>query len=135
MGTAKDVDTFLEAMGKDPVGTTASINDEAKLELIRGKLVKVPGGLYEFSLGEIPEAICHAIEQRLGLGDIYDMGFAWRGKLFGSAAILTRKGTKLENPRIIEAFINQTSVALLLETRSPCKPSDALCNYHSSVRF
>ena len=112
VGAAKDVDTFLEAMGKDPVGMTASINDEARLELIRGKLVKVPGGLYEFSFGKIPEAICHAIEQRLGLGDIYDMGFTWKGKLFGSAAILTRKGTKLGNLSVIEIFISQTSVAL-----------------------
>jgi len=112
VGIEQHIDVFFEAMGRDPVGITASINDEARLELIRGKLVKVPGGLYEFSLGEIPEAACHLIEQRLGLGAIYDMGFAWKGKLFGSAAILTRKGTKLENPSVIEIFISQTSVAL-----------------------
>jgi len=40
------------------------------------------------------------------------MGFAWKGKLFGSAAILTRKGTKLGNLSVIEIFISQTSVAL-----------------------
>ena len=112
VGIQQHIDAFLEAMGRDPVGMTASINDEARLELLSGKLVKVPGGLYKFSFGKIPEAICHAIEQRLGLGDIYDMGFAWRGKLFGSAAILTRKGPKLGNPSVIEAFISQASVAL-----------------------
>lgn len=112
VGTAKDVDTFLKNIGRDPIGITASINDEARLELIRGKLVKVLGGLYEFSLGEIPEAACHLIEQLLGLGDIYDIGFVWKGKLFGSAAILTRKGTELGSPSVIEAFISQTSVAL-----------------------
>jgi len=112
VGIEQHMDAVLKIMGRHPVGITSSINDEARLALISGKLVKIPGGLYEFSLGEIPEAICHVIEQRLRLGDIYDMGFAWQGKLFGSAAILTRKGTKLGNPRVIETFISQTSVAL-----------------------
>ncbi len=112
VGIGQHMDAFLETMGRHPVGMTASINDEARLGLISGKLVKVPGGLYEFSFGEIPNSVCHAIEQLLDLGDIYDIGFAWKGQLFGSAAILTRKGTKLINPRIIETFISQTSVAL-----------------------
>ena len=112
VGIEQHMDSVLKIMRRHPVGMTAPINDAARPALISGKLVKVPGGLYEFSLGEIPEAICHVIEQRLKLGDIYDMGFAWKGKLFGSAAILTRKGTKLGNPRVIEIFITQASVAL-----------------------
>ena len=112
VGIEQHVDTFAKAIGRHPVGITATINDEARRALIRSKLVKVPGGLYEFSFGKIPKAVCHAIEQFLSLGDIYDMGFARNGELFGSAAILTRKGTELRNPSIIEAFISQTSVAL-----------------------
>jgi putative nucleotidyltransferase with HDIG domain len=112
VGIGRYMDAVLKIMGRHPVGITSSINDEARLTLTSGKLVKVPGHLYEFSFGEIPKAICHAIEQLLNLGDIYDMGFAWKGKLFGSAAILTRKGTKLGNQSIIETFVSQVSVAL-----------------------
>ena len=112
VGIGRYMDTVLKIMGRHPVGITSSINDEARLALTSGKLVKVPGHLYEFSFGEIPKAICHAIEQLLNLGDIYDMGFAWKGKLFGSAAILTHKGTKLGNQSIIETFVSQVSVAL-----------------------
>jgi len=112
VGIGRYMDTVLKIMGRHPVGITSSINDEARLALTSGKLVKVQGHLYEFSFGEIPKAICHAIEQLLNLGDIYDMGFAWKGKLFGSAAILTHKGTKLGNQSIIETFVSQVSVAL-----------------------
>ena len=112
VGIGRYMDAVLQIMGRHPVGITSSINDEARLVLTSGKLVKVPGHLYEFSFGEIPKAICHAIEQLLNLGDIYDMGFAWKGKLFGSAAILTHKGTKLGNQSIIETFVSQVSVAL-----------------------
>jgi putative nucleotidyltransferase with HDIG domain len=112
VGIGRYMDAVLKIMGRHPVGITSSINDEARLTLTSGKLVKVPGHLYEFSFGEIPKAICHAIEQLLNLGDIYDMGFAWKGKLFGSAAILTHKGTKLGNQSIIETFVSQASVAL-----------------------
>jgi len=112
MGIGRHMDAVLKTMGGHLVGITTSINDEARLALTSAKLVKVPGGLHEFSFGEIPKAICHALEQLLGLGNIYDMGFAWKGKLFGSAAILTRKGTGLTNPSIIETFVSQASVAL-----------------------
>ena len=112
VGDTKDMDTFLELLGRNPVGVTASISDEARLTLNKCKLAKVPGGLYEFAFGEIPKAICLEIERRLGLGDIYDMGFSCKGTLFGSAAILTHRGTKLTSPSVLEALVSQSSVAL-----------------------
>jgi len=112
VGDTKDMDTFLELLGRNPVGVTASISDEARLALTKSKLVKVPGGLFEFAFGEIPKAICHEIERRLGLGDIYDMGFSCKGNVFGSAAILTHRGVKLTSPSVLEALISQASVAL-----------------------
>ncbi|GAH57141.1 unnamed protein product, partial [marine sediment metagenome] len=88
------------------------IDNEARLGLTSGKLVKVPGGFYEFCFRRIPRTVCRAIEKLLDLGDIYAMGFAWKGKLFGSASILTRKGTQLVDQTVIETFIYQASVAL-----------------------
>ena len=112
VGLGGHADTITEILGRHPVGITSAINDEARLALTSGKLVKVPGGLYEYSFGELPKTICHVIEQLLGLGDIYDIGFTWKGKLFGSAAIFTRKGTKLRNQSVIETLVRQASVAL-----------------------
>jgi len=112
VGNAGDRDTFIEFLGRNPVGVTALIGDEARLALIKSKLVKVHGGLYEYACRVVPEAICHEIERRLALGDVYCMGFSCKGNLFGTAAILARRGTKLINPSVLEALINQSSVAL-----------------------
>jgi len=112
LGFGKKMGTILRILGRHPVGMFLKIDDEAKLGLSTGKLVKVPGGLYEFSFRRISRTVCRAIEKLLDLGDIYAMGFAWKGKLFGSASILTVKGTELGNQNLIETFVKQASVAL-----------------------
>jgi len=111
-GLGEKMETVFRLLGRHPVGMFLTIDDEARLGLSSGKLVKVPGGLYEFSFRRIPRTICRAIEKLLDLGDIYAMGFAWSGELFGNASILTRKGIQLGEQSLIETFIEQASVAL-----------------------
>jgi putative nucleotidyltransferase with HDIG domain len=112
VGEKQKVETYNKVIGKRVIGMTATISDDARQALIRSKLVKVPGGLYKFALGQIPKPVCHTIEHILGLGDIYDMGFAWKGKLFGSTGIFIRKGTELRNLDTVEVFINYASIVL-----------------------
>ena len=112
LGVGQKMRTVVSILGKHPVGMFFKIDDEARVGLTSGKLVKVPGGLYKFAFRRIPETICRTIEKLLDLSDIYAMGFAWKGKLYGSASILTRKGTKLADQSVIETFIYQASVAL-----------------------
>ena len=97
LGLGRKMGAMARMLGRHPVGISLSIDEEARIGLSSGKLEKVPGGLYEFSFKRIPKAVCHAIEKLLDLGDIYAMGFFWKGELFGSASILTRKGTELRN--------------------------------------
>ena len=112
LGLGEKMEAIVSILGKHPVGMFLKIDNEARLGLTSGKLVKIPGGLYEFCFRRIPRAVCHAIEKVLDLGDIYAMGFAWKGKLFGSASILTHKGTQLADQTVIETFIYQASVML-----------------------
>ncbi len=112
LGVGEKMGAIVSILGKHPVGMFLKIDNEARLGLTSGKLVKVPGGFYEFCFRRIPRTVCHAIEKVLDLGDIYAMGFAWKGKLFGSASILTHKGTQLADQTVIETFIYQASVAL-----------------------
>jgi len=112
LGVNEKIGTIASILGKHPVGMVLKIDNEARLGLTSHKLVKVPGGFYEFCFRRIPRTVCHAIEKLLDLGDIYAMGFAWEGKLFGNASIITRKGAQLADQSVIETFIYQASVAL-----------------------
>jgi PAS domain S-box-containing protein len=112
LGLGEHMETVLKLIGRNPVGMTIPISNEAKLDLIRGKLENVPGGLHGLSVGKVPKAICQAIEKLLGLGGAYAMGFAWGGELFGSTSFLMRRGAELKNECIIETFVRQASVAL-----------------------
>jgi two-component sensor histidine kinase len=111
-GIGKHMDKILKILGKHPVGLITPINDEARNGLTSRELKKVAGGLYELSVGAIPKATCNAIEKLLNLSDTYAIGFSWKGKLFGSATILMRKGAELGDPGIIETFVRQASIAL-----------------------
>jgi len=111
-GIGKHMDKVLKILGKHPVGLITPINDEAQDGLTSRKLKKVAGGLYELSVGAIPKAACNAVEKLINLSDTYAIGFSWKGKLFGSAAILMRKGEELGDPSIIETFVRQASIAL-----------------------
>lgn len=112
LGVGEKMGAIARILGKHPVGMFLKIDNEAKLGLTSGKLVMVPGGFYEFCFRRIPRNVCRAIEKLLDVGDIYAMGFAWKGKLFGSASIITRRGTELAAQSVIETFIYQASVAL-----------------------
>jgi PAS domain S-box-containing protein/putative nucleotidyltransferase with HDIG domain len=111
-GTGNRLNSLLSLLGRHPIGMTSSITGEAKTALMSNILHKVPGGLYEFAFGSIPKTTCHAIEEIFNLSSVYVAGFAWRGNLFGSAAILLRGSMQLEDTRVIETFISLASVAL-----------------------
>jgi PAS domain S-box-containing protein len=113
-GLGKYSKAVLKLIGRDPVGMSFPITDErGRSQLATGKLVLGPQGLYELSFGEIPAGICRRIEDLLSFGDTYAIGFACKGELFGSAIIITRRGTSgLKGEDIVETFIHQAAVAL-----------------------
>jgi signal transduction histidine kinase len=111
-GIEKYMGSILKILGRIPVMMSVTANEETLPDITSGQLVKISGGLYELSFGEIPEAVCHAVEKLLNLGDIYGMGFMKEGKLFGVAVIMMRKGNALRAQSTIETFINQVSVVL-----------------------
>jgi PAS domain S-box-containing protein len=113
-GLGKYSRAVLKLIGRNPVGMSFPIRDEeARSQLATGKLRIGPQGVYELTFGEIPAAICRRIEDLLSLGDIYGIGFACKGELFGNAMIITRRGSGgLKGEGIIETFIHQAAVAL-----------------------
>ena len=113
-GLGKYSKAVLKLIGRNLVGLSVPITDEeARSLLATGKLVAGPPGLYELSFGEIPAGICRRIEDLLSFGDIYAIGFARKGELFGNAIIITRRGSSgLKGEDLVETFIRQAAVAL-----------------------
>ena len=112
-GLGKYSKAVLKLIGRNPVGMSFPITDEdARAQLAMGKLVMGPPGLYELSFGQIPAGICRRIEDLLSFGEIYGIGFACKGELFGNAIIITRRGSSGLERDIVETFINQAAVAL-----------------------
>jgi PAS domain S-box-containing protein len=114
VGLGKHSKPILKLIGRDPVGMCFGINnEEARSNLLSGKLFRGPEGLYELSFGVIPESICRKIEELLGVDDIYGIGFTWKGELFGSAIIITRRGMEgLRGQDVVETFIREAAVVL-----------------------
>jgi len=113
LGMGEMMSSIIKILGKDPIGMSFPINDEARAGLTTGKLVKVPGGLHVLTFEKIPFRICSALEKLLGLKNIYVIGFTRKGELFGNVVVFSRDGEWLEKKNLIEAFVGQASVALL----------------------
>jgi hypothetical protein len=75
-GVREKIKKALKIIGKDFFTMSFPINnEEARNTLISGELLKVPGGLYELTFGQIPKSICHVLEKFLNVGEIYFSGF------------------------------------------------------------
>jgi PAS domain S-box-containing protein len=106
------IQAILKTLGTDVRGMSFTLSEEAWDGLISGKLVRVPGGIYELFLGELPKAACDALEKLAGIGDIFAMGFASKGDLYGNAIIIMPEGSQLSNRDVVETFLRQAGVAL-----------------------
>ena len=112
LGAGELLSLAVSMLGQQPVGLTFTLTAEARAGITKGILEKAEGGLHQACFGKLNKELCHQIENLARVDEIYGVGFARKGGIFGDALIITRKGSPLTNPRLIEAFINQASVAL-----------------------
>lgn len=105
-------DKLFAVLGRNPVGATYKLNDDAKTKLPTARLTRLPGKLFELSFGQIPQPVCKIAEELYGVIDAYAIGFAKKGKVFGVAALLLREGAELKNKKTIEIFAEQVSITL-----------------------
>ncbi|OPY41831.1 MAG: adaptive-response sensory kinase [Methanoregulaceae archaeon PtaU1.Bin222] len=83
-----------------------------KIGLTKKGFIEGPS-LYHLFIFMFPEEACKRIEESCSLGKIYLIGCSSKGELFGHVTFALRKGDTVRNPELIEAFVNQASVALL----------------------
>jgi len=112
LGIGEQMEALTKILGFNLIGMPVPIGDEARQGLSSSELAKVQGGIYDLASGAIPMPVCQEIEKLLDVGNVYAIGFAWEGRLYGSAVIFTRNGTELRNKDVIETFVRQASIAL-----------------------
>ncbi|MEQ8171512.1 MAG: response regulator [Candidatus Eremiobacterota bacterium] len=111
-GDREKINMAEKLIGKNLKGMIFPVDEEAKNQLVSGKLLKIKGGLYEFSFKTLPLELAKKFEHDFNMGNIYTIGFTRKGELFGNVSIVTEKGRNFKHQDIIETFINQASVAL-----------------------
>lgn len=122
----KKAETIVsKILGSKIIGLTLLFDEETRKKFKPGKLDKIKDGLYELCFYRIHRKICLLIEKALQINEIYAMAFTVEKEFMGTVVIITRKKDQVRNFELLEAFINQTAMALkrkytekkLLETK------------------
>lgn len=113
-GLSKYMGVVHDILGRDPINYSMPLTStlKRKLFLSSNKLHELNGGLYNITNRQIDYMVCKALEKLISLNKAYGMGIVRSGKLLGSVVILTRYEQYLEDPRVIETFLYQASIAL-----------------------
>lgn len=107
------IKSISKILGKDIFKMPFPIDKkETKEVLSGGELLKVPGGLFELSFGQIPKSVCHALEKLLNVGEVYFSSFIKEKELFGNVIIILPKKGNLANREFINAFVKQCGIML-----------------------
>lgn len=75
-----------------------------------GKLEKIPGGIYDLTLGTMPKAACRAVESLLGVKEVYTVGFARGDQPQGGIILLLPEGVGINFQHAIETIASHISV-------------------------
>jgi PAS domain S-box-containing protein len=103
---------IIETFGTALNGLSLEIPPDIRAIMLRGKIEEVKGGLQEIALGQVSQEVCRKFEAFVGFGAMYCIPFTWKGEVFGSAVILTRREGGEVNLRAVEVFRNLASIAL-----------------------
>ncbi len=108
------VDNIVVVLGRQPLEQTVTLTKDAMQKMFRSanKLYRFEGGLYESSEGNIPKPVARALETLIQANETYGITFERGGELYGTATIITKGESRLEDPKVIEGFIFQCSIAL-----------------------
>jgi len=104
---------LIQRLDLESYNVKYKIKDQNTIQnLKKGKLVKAEEDISKITGGAFSPSQNRLINKILNIGDIYFVGFAKNEILFGSAAILLKKGAKIDNIGTIETLIYQSSIAL-----------------------
>ncbi|HAA16391.1 MAG TPA: hypothetical protein DCE41_33680 [Cytophagales bacterium] len=97
--------------GNNPTHFKIPINESTFDFLKSGELSPIKN-LYTLALGTVPKAVCKTAETLFAFGEIYQVGFTRRERVFGGCALIFKKGKSLQNQDLLMAFIRMAAIAL-----------------------
>lgn len=108
------VDKIVAVLGRQPLQQTVILTEDTMQKMFKSanKLFQFMGGLHESSDGNIPKPVAATLETLIQANETFGITFERGGELYGTATIITKGESRLENPKVIEGFIFQCSIAL-----------------------
>ena len=108
------VDKIVAVLGRQPLQQTVILTEDTMQKMFKSanKLYQFRGGLHESSDGNIPKPVASTLETLIQANETYGITFERGGELYGTATIITKGDSRLEDPKVIEGFIFQCSIAL-----------------------
>jgi signal transduction histidine kinase len=108
------VDKIVAVLGRQPLQQSVVLTEDTMQKMFKSanKLYQFMGGLHESSDGNIPKPVANTLETLIQANETYGITFERCGELYGTATIITKGDSRLENPKVIEGFIFQCSIAL-----------------------
>ncbi len=112
-GLGKRLDGILKLLGRELVGWEIPFTDEIGEVMKKGHLRHISTEYDRHSGGAISKSKAEALRKLMGTGQTYLMGLLKKNTLLGAVVILMKKGHRITNRDMVEAFINQAAVALM----------------------
>jgi PAS domain S-box-containing protein len=135
-GINRYLNNILQIIGKNPEEIKIQITSKF-LKMIHEhdqSIYSIRGGLFQATLGQIPEAACVQMEKLLRVNKYYSMGLMRGGNLYGVVMIATKSNQDIKDLKIIETFLFQASISLhrrqleneLIRAKEKAEESDRL---------
>jgi diguanylate cyclase (GGDEF)-like protein/PAS domain S-box-containing protein len=86
---------------------------ELDLGVMKSKKLVRLGRLHEFSFDRLSPFIINAVEKVTKLGDSFGIGITYNNEILGSFIIMMREGESINNPEVVELFVNQLGIMLI----------------------
>jgi len=113
-GYEKNLIKIFQNNGKNPQNLEFNLGEEdIRQKLLQGKLVHL--SIDDFNrlvLPQFSKAVSPSVDQLINIDEMYTIGLVNEEKLLGNVFFIAPKGVRLENPSVIETFINQAAVTI-----------------------
>ncbi|MDF2546797.1 MAG: diguanylate cyclase and metal dependent phosphohydrolase [Anaerosolibacter sp.] len=111
-GLSDKVRQAVRILGFEIIGKIWDVK-EADIGVMKSKKLVRMGRLHEFSFNRIPPLVVNILERMLKLGDSFGIGITHNEAILGSFIIIMKEGSRIENPDIVELYVNQLGIMLL----------------------